>query len=77
MVRKASTDLRRQSVIAELRKIDLELARYPQDRLEIEKKMGTAFKLSNEFGQILKEASIQALGALGGKWATFYAALGL
>ncbi len=77
LVKTASDNSRRARVVLELQAIDKELDLYGDDRNEIEEKVGAALSVPKQFGKIVKEASIQALGSLGGKWGDFRSSLGL
>lgn len=78
LAKTASDQRRRTRVILELVEIRRDLSDLdPLDREEVERKAGAAFDVPAQFGRIIKEASIDALGSLGSYWAQFYAALGL
>lgn len=78
LTKTASVDSRRSRVITELAKIKRELAPLDSDvRLEIEREAGDELGVPEEFGMILKEAGLQALGNLGHHWSQLFGSVGL
>jgi len=57
----------------ELNALDLEAS----DRADAERKAGEELRVPGKFGQIIKEASIDALGTIGSHWMLFFGNLGI